>query len=52
MEGAYAAGETYFPEALGKPTFYRPTEQGLEAKIRARLARLQALDHNGDGEDE
>ncbi len=52
VEGAYAAGETYFPEALGKPTFYRPTEQGLEAKIRARLARLQALDHNGDGEDE
>ena len=47
-EGAYAAGETYFPEALGEPVFYLPTESGLEAKIRARLARLRALDEAGD----
>ena len=43
-EGAYAAGETYFPDALGEQQFYTPTEQGLEAKIKARLARLATLD--------
>ena len=47
-EGAYAAGERYFPEALGEQSFYRPTEAGLEAKIRARLARLRMLDRAAD----
>ena len=43
-EEAYAAGESYFPEDLDPPRYYLPTEQGLEAKIKARLERLQALD--------
>ena len=41
---AYAAGENYFPEGMGRPEYYRPTERGLEAKIREKLAHLKALD--------
>jgi putative ATPase len=41
---AYAAGENYFPEGMTKPEFYRPTERGLEARIREHLARLRQLD--------
>ena len=43
-EGAYAAGENYFPEGMGRPDFYRPTDRGLEAKIKERLDELRALD--------
>jgi putative ATPase len=42
--GAYAAGETYLPEELGEARYYRPTDRGLEAKIREKLERLRALD--------
>jgi putative ATPase len=42
--GAYAAGETYFPEELGEQTYYDPTDRGLEIKIREKLAQLRALD--------
>ena len=41
---AYAAGENYFPDDMPRPNFYQPTEYGLEAKIRAKLAELRALD--------
>jgi putative ATPase len=41
---AYAAGESYFPEGMERPEFYRPTERGLEAKIREHLERLRQLD--------
>ncbi len=41
---AYAAGENYFPEGMEPPRFYQPTAHGLEAKIRARLDELRALD--------
>jgi putative ATPase len=41
---AYAAGEKYFPEALGERVYYRPVERGLELKIRERLAHLRELD--------
>ena len=41
---AYAAGENYFPEGMERPRFYQPTERGLEAKIKARLDDLRALD--------
>ena len=40
----YAAGETYFPEALRGTRYYEPVNAGLEAKIRARLERLRNLD--------
>ena len=39
---AYAAGETYFPEGMPAPEWYRPTERGLEAKIREKLAELRS----------
>jgi putative ATPase len=40
---AYAPNENYFPEGLN-PTFYRPTDRGLEAKIREKLQFLRDLD--------
>src|SRR5437762_12349337 len=40
-EGAYAAGETYLPEGVGALDWYRPTDRGLEAKIREKLAELR-----------
>jgi putative ATPase len=41
---AYAAGERYFPDDMEAPTFYEPTDRGLEAKIRDKLAHLKELD--------
>jgi putative ATPase len=41
---AYAAGENYFPQELGRRQYYFPTEQGLEGKIAERLAHFRELD--------
>jgi putative ATPase len=43
-EGAYAAGEHYFPDGMPDITFYEPTDRGLEAKIREKLEALRARD--------
>jgi putative ATPase len=43
-EDAYAAGETYLPDALAGASFYEPTDRGLESRIRERLEQLRALD--------
>jgi len=43
-EDAYAAGERYLPEGMQAPGWYRPTERGLEAKIREKLEQLRNLD--------
>ncbi len=40
----YAAGESYWPDEVDPVRYYEPTDRGLEAKIRARLERLRALD--------
>jgi putative ATPase len=40
-EDAYAAGENYLPEGMQPVQWYRPTERGLEAKIRERLEYLR-----------
>jgi putative ATPase len=40
----YAAGETYLPEGMDAPGWYRPVERGLELKIREKLLHLKALD--------
>ena len=40
-EGAFAAGEDYFPEGMPAVEWYRPTERGLENKIRERLVELR-----------
>lgn len=41
---AYAAGETYFPDEMGNPGWYKPVPRGLEAKIGEKLAFLKKLD--------
>ncbi|MDH5711556.1 MAG: replication-associated recombination protein A [Gammaproteobacteria bacterium] len=42
-EGAFAAGETYFPDEMGERVYYQPVERGLELKIREKLDRLREL---------
>jgi len=41
-QDAFAAGETYLPEGMPAAEWYRPTERGLEAKIREKLAELRS----------
>ena len=51
-EDAYAAGETYLPDGMAQPDWYRPTDRGLEARIAERLAELKHRDakaRSGDG---
>jgi putative ATPase len=38
---AYSAGQTYFPEGMPAVEWYKPTDRGLEAKIRERIAELR-----------
>jgi putative ATPase len=38
---AYSAGQTYFPEGMPAVEWYRPTERGLEEKIRQKMAELR-----------
>ena len=46
---AYAAGEDYFPDAMPKVEWYRPTPRGLELKIGEKLERLRVLDAQARG---
>ena len=48
-DGGYAAGENYFPEGMPQVEWYRPTDRGLEAKIRDKLEQLRALDAEAGG---
>ena len=43
-EEGYAAGESYFPDGMKQPGWYQPTDRGMEAKIREKLAHLRELD--------
>jgi putative ATPase len=43
-EEGYAAGESYFPEGMARPGWYKPTDRGLEAKIREKLEHLRSRD--------
>jgi putative ATPase len=43
-EEGYAAGESYLPDGMQPPGWYQPTDRGLEAKIREKLAHLRSLD--------
>ncbi len=40
-DGAFAAGEHYFPDALQGRRYYEPVERGLEIKIREKLRVLR-----------
>jgi putative ATPase len=41
---AFAAGESYFPEALGDRQYYFPVDRGLEQKILEKLKYLRQRD--------
>ncbi len=43
---AYAAGESYLPEGLDEPGWYRPSGRGLEIKIAEKLDFLRRLDRD------
>src|SRR5215467_3527450 len=43
-QDAYAAGERYLPDGMPDVEWYRPTERGLESKIREKLAALRSRD--------
>lgn len=40
-EGAFAAGERYWPDGIDPPPFYEPTDRGLEIRIGEKLAQLR-----------
>jgi len=40
-EDAYAAGENYLPEGMAPVRWYKPTDRGLEARIREKLEQLR-----------
>jgi putative ATPase len=48
-EGAFAAGERYFPDNMPEVSWYEPTDRGLEAKIREKLEWLRAQDRKARG---
>jgi putative ATPase len=41
---AYAAGETYLPDGMAEPHWYRPAPRGLEGRIGEKLDYLRSLD--------
>jgi putative ATPase len=40
-EDGFAAGESYWPDGMPKPGFYRPVRRGLEIKIADKLTELR-----------
>ena len=40
-EEGFAAGETYLPEGMAEPGFYKPVNRGLEIKIAEKLEQLK-----------
>ena len=45
---AYAAGETYLPEGMAEPAWYKPVLRGLEVKIAEKLAVLRQWDKDAE----
>jgi putative ATPase len=43
--GGFAAGETYLPEGMAPPGFYRPVPRGLEIRIADKLDEFRRLNH-------
>jgi putative ATPase len=44
---AFAAGETYFPEAMAEKQYYQPVDRGLETRIKQKLDHLRELNRTG-----
>jgi putative ATPase len=42
------SGQNYFPDGMERRAFYRPTQEGAEAALEARLARFAALRRKRD----
>jgi putative ATPase len=42
-DGAFAAGENYWPDGKSPETYYRPAPRGLEQRIGEKLAELRRL---------
>ncbi|MEO8145883.1 MAG: replication-associated recombination protein A [Betaproteobacteria bacterium] len=42
-QDAFAAGESYLPDGMAPPDWYRPTGRGLEGKISEKLEELRRL---------
>ena len=40
-EEGFAAGETYLPDGMAEPGFYKPVNRGLEIKIAEKLEQLK-----------
>ena len=47
-EGGFAAGETYLPDGMPAPDFYRPVDRGLEIKIAEKMNNLRDLNRARD----
>ncbi|MGJ7542861.1 replication-associated recombination protein A [Variovorax sp. LT1R16] len=47
-EDGFAAGETYLPDGMAAPGFYRPVERGLEIRIAEKLRNLQRRNTDAD----
>ena len=41
---AYAAGESYLPEGMADPYWYKPVDRGLETQIAEKMTFLRTLD--------
>ena len=39
--GGHSAGQRYFPEGMQEPEWYKPTERGLEGRIREKMEQLK-----------
>ncbi len=46
--GGFAAGESYLPEGMTEPGFYRPVERGLEIRIADKLRELKNLNNKNN----
>ena len=51
-EGAFAAGETYFPGEMPPRRYYDPVPRGLELKIGEKLAGLRAAQGDAPSRDD
>lgn len=47
-EGAFAAGENYFPPEISESSFYHPTDRGLEKQLKEKQEFLSTLNGNSD----
>ena len=48
--GGFAAGESYWPDGMDPPPFYRPVSRGMEIRIAERLAELRRLNAAAAGD--